>query len=63
MNISLTHLLYFRDAANLGSVAAAARKNFVTPSAVSQAIKNLESTFSVKLLGHNKRTFVLTDEG
>jgi DNA-binding transcriptional LysR family regulator len=63
MNISLTHLLYFRDAANLGSVAAAARNNFVTPSAVSQAIKNLESTFSVKLLGHNKRTFVLTDEG
>jgi len=63
MNVSITHLLYFRDAANLGSVAAAARKNFVTPSAVSQAIKNLESTFSVKLLGHNKRTFVLTDEG
>ena len=61
--LSLVHLKYFRDAALLGSLGAAAKRNFVSPSAVSQAIKSLESHFDVELLEHAKNQFVLTAEG
>lgn len=63
MNFSLTHLCYFRDAANFKSVGMAAKKNFVSSSAVSQAIRSLEQSFSTTLLVHEKRVFRLTDSG
>jgi DNA-binding transcriptional LysR family regulator len=61
--ISLYHLKYFKDAATLKSVAQAAKANHVSPSAISQAIKNLESEFDVILLEHSKNRFNLTEHG
>lgn len=61
--LSLTHLKYFRDAAMLGGIAAAAERNRISPSAVSQAIKNLESHFDATLLTHKRNHFALTPEG
>lgn len=61
--ISLVHLKYFRDAALLGGIGPAAKRNFVSPSAVSQAIKSLESYLEAELLEHAKNQFVLTVQG
>lgn len=61
MNIS--HLKYFIDAARLQSVSLSAQENFVSHSAVSQAIKSLEEHFEVNLVFHSKRRFQLTPEG
>lgn len=63
IDFNLTHLRYFYDAAHLGSVGLAAKKNFVTSSTISQAIKKLEENLSVDLLHHKKREFRPTDEG
>lgn len=61
--LSLVHLKYFRDAALLGGIGPAAKRNFVSPSAVSQAIKSLESYLDAELLEHAKNQFVLTMQG
>lgn len=61
--LSLTHLRYFHDAAALGSIAAAAVRHRVSASAVSQAVRNLESHFDSQLLAHTRNRFELTDEG
>jgi LysR family carnitine catabolism transcriptional activator len=61
--LSLTHLKYFRDAAMLGGIAPAAQRNRISPSAVSQAIKNLEAHFDAALLSHSRNRFALTAEG
>lgn len=61
--ISLNHLKYFQDAAVLHSLTAAAKRNRVSTSAVSQAIKSLESYFNVELLQHSRNRFTLTPEG
>jgi DNA-binding transcriptional LysR family regulator len=61
--ISLVHLKYFRDAALLGGIGPAAKRNFVSPSAVSQAIKSLESYLEAELLEHAKNQFFLTAQG
>lgn len=61
--ISLNHLKYFQDAAVLHSLTAAAERNRVSTSAVSQAIKSLESYFNVELLQHSRNRFTLTPEG
>ncbi len=60
---NIYHLRYFLDAANLGSVAAAAKKNHVSQSAVSQAIRKLEESMDCSLIGHSKNQFKLTSEG
>lgn len=57
------HLKYFLDAAKLGSVSASAKKNNITHSAISQAIKTLENELDIKLLIHNQRKFELTKSG
>lgn len=62
-SLSLIHLRYFRDAVLLKGVAAAAKRNYVTPSAISQAIKSLESHFETELLAHAKNQFILTNQG
>jgi len=61
--VSLAHLKYFRDSALSGGIGAAAKLNRVSPSAVSQAIKSLESYFEVELLEHAKNRFILTPQG
>jgi DNA-binding transcriptional LysR family regulator len=57
------HLKYFIDAARTGSVSRSAEINFVSHSAISQAILGLENYFGVKLVFHAKRKFQLTQQG
>jgi len=59
---NLYHLKYFVDAVQLGSVSAAAKKNLVTHSAISQSIKNLELSLGLKLIAHRKKTFEIYPE-
>lgn len=61
--INLLHLKYFCDAVSLSSVSEAAKKNFVTQSAVSQAILKLEICVGHTLLTHTRQKFQLTEEG
>ncbi len=56
-------LRYFYDAARLRSVTESARVNFVTQSAVSQAIRGLEDELDTKLIRHGRNSFELTDGG
>jgi DNA-binding transcriptional LysR family regulator len=57
------HLKYFIEAAKNKSLQSAAQKYFVTPSAISQAIKSLEGELGADLLVHQKRMFSLTPAG
>lgn len=61
--MNIYHLKYFIDAARLLSVSRSAKENFVSHSAVSQAIKSLEAHFEVSLVFHSKKRFQLTPEG
>lgn len=61
--MNLNQLKYFYDAARFESVTESAKVNFVTQSAVSQAIRSLEEQLRVKLIHHRKNSFGLTDEG
>jgi DNA-binding transcriptional LysR family regulator len=61
--LSLSHLKYFCDAAMLGGIGQAAERNRVSPSAVSQAVRGLESHFEVELLRHSRNRFELTSAG
>jgi DNA-binding transcriptional LysR family regulator len=63
IDINLTYLKYFYDAALMGSVSEAARRNFVSQSAVSQAISKLEKSLEASLSLHKKQRFSLTEEG
>ena len=60
---SLWHLKYFRDAVDKKSLAAAAKQNSVSASAVSQAIKSLEEQLGCELLRHGKNQFEVTEQG
>lgn len=57
------HLRYFVDAAKTGSLSEAAKKNRVSQSAVSQAIRSLERSIGFQLTTHQKKVLNLTDEG
>jgi DNA-binding transcriptional LysR family regulator len=61
--LSLSHLKYFCDAVMLGGIGQAAERNRVSPSAVSQAVRGLESHFDVELLRHSRNRFELTSAG
>lgn len=61
--MNLYKLRYFYDAARLESVTESARSNFVTQSAVSQAICSLEDELGTSLIHHRKNSFSLTDSG
>lgn len=60
---SLYHLKYFKTAAELGSLAGAAKKLGVSQPAISQAIKKLEEILQCDLLVHTQNRFKLTEEG
>lgn len=60
---NLSHLKYFFDAAEFGSVSLSAEKNCITQSSVSQAIKKIEDTLDVTLVEHKRNSFYLTKEG
>jgi LysR family carnitine catabolism transcriptional activator len=61
--INLLHLKFFYDAVMLKSVSAAASKNFVTQSAISQGISKLEKILGVEIVTHSRQNFGLTAEG
>lgn len=61
INIRATE--YFEAVARLGTVTKAAEELGISPSAVSQQIKNLETQFGVRLFRREKRRLVLTHDG
>lgn len=61
--INLLHLKYFCDAVIYASISEAAKMNYVTQSAVSQAIAKLEICLGVPILVHTRQKFQVTDEG
>lgn len=63
MHINLAYLKCFYDAALMGSISESARRNYVSQSAVSQAIAKLEIALGIPLCLHKKQQFKLTIEG
>lgn len=61
--INLMHLKFFCDAVIYNSVSEAAKRNYVTQSAVSQAIAKLEQILGVELTIHSRQRFQVTEEG
>lgn len=61
--LNLNNLKYFYDAVESQSISEAARKNFITQSAVSQGILKLEKALKVNLITHQHNLFKLTVEG
>lgn len=61
--LNLNNLKYFYDAVESQSVSEAARKNFITQSAVSQGILKLEKALKISLITHHRNLFKLTIEG
>lgn len=61
--LNLNNLKYFYDAVENQSISEAARRNFVTQSAVSQGIQKLERALSLSLITHQRNFFKLTPEG
>jgi DNA-binding transcriptional LysR family regulator len=61
--LNLYHLKYFCDAVKYESVSVSAQKNFVSQSAVSQAIQNLEKSLNKELITHQANKFEATPEG
>lgn len=61
--INLNHLKYFFDVCRYESFSQSAKKNLISHSAISQAIKGLEQYYEVTLLVHKKNHFELTEQG
>src|SRR5690349_20161927 len=59
----LTGLRAFESAARLGSLAAAATELGVTPGAVSQQVKRLETMLGVRLFDRGAHSLALTETG
>lgn len=57
------HLLYFREIASEGSIAAAAEKLQLSPSALSMQLKNLENTLGHKVFERRSKKLFLTEFG
>lgn len=62
-SINLLHLKFFCDAVAYESISEAAKMNFVSPSAASQAIAKLEAIFGVQLFFHNRQKLQVTEQG
>jgi DNA-binding transcriptional LysR family regulator len=61
--LNLNNLKYFYDAVETESVSEAARRNYITQSAVSQGIIKLEHALGISLITHQRNFFRLTPEG
>lgn len=61
--LNLNNLRYFFDAVETESISEAARRNYVTQSAVSQGIQKLEKALGFPLITHQRNCFKLTSEG
>lgn len=62
-SINLQHLKFFYDAVVYESISEAARMNYISQSAVSQAITKLETIFGVQLFFQNRQKLQVTEEG
>ncbi|MCB1114419.1 MAG: LysR family transcriptional regulator [Chlamydiia bacterium] len=62
-NINLIHLKFFCDVVDYESISEAAKMNYISQSAVSQAIRKLETLFGAELLFQNRQKMQVTDEG
>lgn len=60
---NLTFLRYFFSAGQFKSISKAAKENFVSQSAISQAISKLELTLGKQLITHEQNRFQLTTDG
>ena len=58
-----TYLKYFSDVVSLKSFSKAAKRNFISQSAMSQAIKKLEERTGHQLIYHSRNTLNVTPEG
>lgn len=63
MDLNLTYLKFFYDAALRQSLVESAKINFVSQPAVSQGIRRLEQSLGIELLIHRKNHFALTEQG
>lgn len=63
MNIKLEHYRFFKEVALRKSISEASKRLFISQSAVSQSIKQLEEELSVKLLFRSSKGVTLTPEG
>ena len=57
------HLFYFKEIAQVGSIAEASRKLNTTPSSLSSQLKSLETSFGFLLFKREGKKLLLTDEG
>lgn len=60
---NLTFLRYFYCAAESKSISKASKDNFVSQSAISQAIAKLETAFGKQLITHEQNRFQITQDG
>lgn len=60
---NITFLRYFYSAGQANSISKAAKENFVSQSAISQAISKLEVSLQKQLITHEKNRFQLTTDG
>ncbi len=63
MSVKLELYKVFKEVAEAGNITAAAQALFISQSAVSQSIKQLESELQTRLFARNSRGVTLTDEG
>jgi DNA-binding transcriptional LysR family regulator len=61
--MELRHLRYFQAVAELGSMTAAARRLYVSQSAISEQIRDLEQELGCRLLDRSGRNLQLTPQG
>ncbi len=57
LHLNLIYLKYFCDAVKHGSVSGSARENFVSQSAISQGIIQLEKSLGKELMTHQANRF------
>ncbi len=62
-DLNINSLKYFSDTIELNSVTLAAKRNYVSRPAISQAIKRLELTLGYNLINHKKNCLQLTNKG
>ena len=63
MSVKLELYRVFQEVARMGNISAAAQNLYISQSAVSQSIKQLEEQLQVRLFSRSTRGVVLTSEG
>lgn len=63
MSVKLEHYRVFKEVAEAGNITAAAQTLFISQSAVSQSIKQLEAELQTRLFARNSRGVTLTADG